>query len=35
VCHYERRCRLATPCIADVTVAEVMAAVERRLASSG
>lgn len=30
-CHYERRCRLATPCINDIDVDEVMAAVERRL----
>jgi ADP-heptose:LPS heptosyltransferase len=35
VCHYERRCRLATPCIEDVTVDEVMAAVERRLGGRG
>jgi lipopolysaccharide heptosyltransferase I len=34
-CHYERRCRLATPCIDDVTVDEVIAAVERRLAARG
>jgi lipopolysaccharide heptosyltransferase I len=31
VCHYERRCRLSTPCIEDIGVDEVLAAVERRL----
>ena len=35
VCHYERRCRLGTPCIEDVDVAEVIAAVERRLTPGG
>ena len=32
-CHYERRCRLATPCIDDIGVDEVMAAIEARLGS--
>jgi heptosyltransferase I len=31
-CHYERRCRLAQPCIEDIGVAEVVAAVESRVA---
>ena len=30
-CLYERRCRLGTPCIDDIPVEEVIAAVERRL----
>lgn len=30
-CHYERRCRLGTPCIDDIAVEEVVAAVEHRL----
>lgn len=30
-CHYERRCRLSTPCIDDISVDEVMTAAERRL----
>jgi heptosyltransferase-1 len=33
VCHYERRCRRSEPCIDDISVAEVMAAVERRIAA--
>jgi heptosyltransferase-1 len=33
VCHYERRCRRDHPCIDDITVDEVMAAVERRVAA--
>jgi lipopolysaccharide heptosyltransferase I len=33
-CHYERRCRKATPCIDDISLDEVLAAVERRLAIS-
>jgi heptosyltransferase I len=33
VCHYERRCRRSTPCIDDITVDEVMAAVDRRVAA--
>jgi lipopolysaccharide heptosyltransferase I len=32
VCHYERRCRRDRPCIDDITVGEVVAAVERRVA---
>jgi heptosyltransferase-1 len=32
-CAYERRCRRAVPCIADISTGEVVAAVERRLAS--
>jgi lipopolysaccharide heptosyltransferase I len=35
VCHYERRCRLSTPCIEDIGVEEVLAAVERRLDADG
>jgi ADP-heptose:LPS heptosyltransferase len=31
-CHYERRCRRSEPCIDDITVDQVMAAVETRLA---
>jgi len=34
-CHYERHCRLSTPCIDDIGVDEVMAAVERRLDAVG
>lgn len=30
-CHYERRCRLDTPCIDSIGVDEVLAAAERRL----
>ena len=33
VCHYERRCRRARPCIDDISVDEVIAAVERRITS--
>lgn len=33
VCHYERRCRRAQPCIDDIGVDEVLAAVERRFAA--
>ena len=33
VCHYERRCRRDYPCIDDIFVDEVIAAVERRLAA--
>jgi heptosyltransferase I len=33
VCHYERRCRRDRPCIDDITVEEVVAAVERRVAA--
>ena len=32
VCHYERRCRRDRPCIDDISVDEVIAAVERRIA---
>lgn len=31
VCHYERRCRLGSPCIDDIGVPEVLRAIERRL----
>jgi lipopolysaccharide heptosyltransferase I len=30
-CHYERRCRRDTPCIEDISVEEVVSAVERRV----
>ena len=33
VCHYERRCRRTQPCIDDISVDEVLAAVERRVAA--
>ena len=33
VCHYERRCRRAQPCIDDISVDDVVAAVERRVAA--
>ena len=33
-CHYERRCHEATWCLGEVTVAEVCAAVQRRVRSS-
>jgi lipopolysaccharide heptosyltransferase I len=33
VCHYERRCRRSRPCIDDISVDEVIAAVERRVAA--
>ena len=33
VCHYERRCRRSRPCIDDISVDEVIAAVERRIAA--
>jgi heptosyltransferase-1 len=32
-CHYERQCRRSQPCIDDIGVDEVMAAVERRVAA--
>jgi heptosyltransferase I len=32
-CHYERRCRRDSPCIDDISVDEVMATIERRLAA--
>lgn len=31
LCHHERRCRRATPCIAEIPVAEVLAAIDDRL----
>jgi ADP-heptose:LPS heptosyltransferase len=33
VCHYERQCRRGQPCIDDISVDEVVAAVERRVAA--
>lgn len=33
VCHYERRCRRGQPCIDDIGVEAVLAAVERRVAA--
>lgn len=35
ICHYERRCRRAEPCINSIGVGEVMDAIERRLAARG
>ena len=32
VCHYERQCRRDRPCIDDISVEEVLAAIERRVA---
>ena len=32
VCHYQRRCRRSRPCIEDISVEDVRAAVDRRLA---
>jgi len=34
-CHYERRCRRAAPCIDDISLDDVLAAVERRIAARG
>jgi lipopolysaccharide heptosyltransferase I len=34
-CHYARRCHRATRCIDDISVAEVLTAVERRVAARG
>jgi ADP-heptose:LPS heptosyltransferase len=34
-CLYERRCRRATPCIEDISVAEVVQAAGRRLSAHG
>jgi lipopolysaccharide heptosyltransferase I len=34
-CHYERRCRAARWCLEDVSVAEVTAAIQQRLGTSG
>lgn len=31
VCHYERRCRRGRPCIDDIAVADVLAAIDRRI----
>ena len=33
VCHYERRCRRGQPCIDDIAIEAVIAAVERRVAA--
>lgn len=33
-CHYERRCRRAVPCIDDISVDEVVSAVDERLAGA-
>ena len=35
VCHYERKCRLPQPCIEDISVDEVVSAVEHRVAARG
>jgi lipopolysaccharide heptosyltransferase I len=35
VCHYERRCRRSNPCINDITVDDVMAAVRQRMSVYG
>lgn len=32
VCHYERRCRRERPCIEDISVEDLLGAIERRLA---
>jgi ADP-heptose:LPS heptosyltransferase len=32
VCHYERRCRRQRPCIEEITVEDVLGAIDRRLA---
>jgi lipopolysaccharide heptosyltransferase I len=34
VCHYQRRCRRQTDCLADISVEDVVAAIDRRLAAS-
>ncbi len=34
VCHYQRRCRRQTACLADVSVEDVVAAIDRRLAAT-
>jgi len=34
-CRYQRRCRRATWCLADIAIGEVTAAIERRLARAG
>ena len=33
ICHYERRCRRGQPCINDISVDDVIAAVDRRIAA--
>jgi ADP-heptose:LPS heptosyltransferase len=33
VCHYERRCRRGQPCIDDISIDQVIAAIERRVAA--
>ncbi len=33
VCHYERRCRRQTPCLADISVEDLVAAIDQRLAA--
>jgi ADP-heptose:LPS heptosyltransferase len=32
VCHYQRRCRRTTACLADISVEDLVAAIDRRLA---
>ena len=34
-CRYQRRCRRATWCLADITVGEVTAAIEKRMTTEG
>jgi heptosyltransferase-1 len=34
VCHYRRRCRRKTECLADISVEDLVAAIDRRLAAS-
>jgi lipopolysaccharide heptosyltransferase I len=34
VCHYQRRCRREIPCLADISVEDLVAAIDRRLAPS-
>jgi len=34
-CHYERKCRFSQPCIEGISVDEVIAATERRVAARG
>ena len=35
VCHYQRQCRRGSPCIDEIPVAEVITAIERRVAAHG
>jgi ADP-heptose:LPS heptosyltransferase len=35
VCVYERRCRRTTPCIDDISVDDVLDAIDRRMAAHG